>query len=466
MRILVVDDEPKMRDLIAHALEKDGHRVETASSRKESIGRIGKSGWDVVITDLKMETDEAGIDVLRQVKEKDPATEVILLTGYATIEAGARALGIGAHDFLIKPVKMADLRERILAIERRRKEAGGGASPAERIPRPLVFDDIVVGTNPRMQKVYELLPRVVGTSSTVLIRGESGTGKEVVARAIHRAGPRKDGPFVEVNCAALVDTLLESELFGIERRVATGVDRREGKFELASRGTLFLDEIGDMSLATQAKVLRAMQNHRIERVGGREPIDIDVRILAATNVNLEEAVAAGRFREDLFYRLNVVTIEIPPLRERSEDIPHFVEHFLGRFNKTSGKAIRGVDADAMRALRAYGWPGNVRELENTIERAFLMCRDSVIHLEDLPEKMTGASAPAGDPSFRLPEEGVNLEQVERDLILQALRKTGGNRTQAARLLGVTRRVLGYRMEKHGIGGEEDPRNHRVNGHEE
>ncbi len=332
MRILVIDDEPKMLGLIAHALEKDGHAVERAGSGAEAIGLSAGRAFDVVVTDLKMETDEAGIDVLRHMKGKSPAAEVILITGYATIEAGARALEIGAHDFLIKPIKIGELRERVRAIEKRRTVPGSD-EPERPIERPLVFDDIVVGTNPRMQKVYELLPRVVGTSSTVLIRGESGTGKEVIARAIHRASPRRSGPFVEVNCAALVDTLLESELFGIENRVATGVDRREGKFELAGGGTLFLDEIGDMSLSTQSKVLRAMQNRRIERVGGREPIEIDVRIVAATNVNLEEAVRAGRFREDLFYRLNVLMIEIPPLRDRSEDVPHFVEHFLARFNK-------------------------------------------------------------------------------------------------------------------------------------
>jgi DNA-binding NtrC family response regulator len=461
MRILVADDEARMQALIAHALEKDGHEIQTAGSLRSALEKLEGDDFDVVVTDLKMETAESGMDLLRRVKEKSPRTEVILITGYATIEVGARAIELGAHDYLIKPIKIAELRERIEAIGRRKKNGNAAAAPAGP-EHPLVFDGIVVGSNPKMQKVYEMLPRVVASPSTILIRGESGTGKEVIARAIHRAGPRKNGPFVEVNCAALVDTLLESELFGIEKRVATGVDSREGKFEMAGGGTLFLDEVGDMSLATQAKVLRAMQSRRIERVGGREPVDVDVRIIAATNAPLEEAVAAGRFREDLFYRLNVITIEIPPLRERREDIPHFVGHFLARFNASLGRSISGVDPEAMVALQGYPWPGNVRELENTIERAFHMSRDAVIRIEDLPERIAGPSGGEEGSLFRLPDAGVIMEEVERDLIVQALRRTDGNRTRAAKLLGLTRRILGYRMEKYGIGGEEDPRNLKGN----
>ena len=455
MNILIVDDEPKMRDLIARALEKDGHVVETADSKKSALERVSGGNFGLVITDLKMETDEAGVEILAQVKEERPETEVILMTGYATIEVGARAIEEGASDYLIKPVNLGELRDRVRAIEKK----GGEDREETRMPDPaLVFDGIVVGTSPGMKKVYESLPRVVGTPSTILIRGESGTGKEVIARAIHRASPQKEGPFVEVNCAALVDSLLESELFGIEKRVATGVDRREGKFELAAGGTLFLDEVGDMSLATQAKVLRAMQDRRIQRVGGHETIQVDVRIIAATHVNLEEAVEEGRFREDLFYRLNVIAIEIPPLRERREDIPHFVSHFVEHFNRTLSRAIEGVDDEALRTLAGYDWPGNVRELENALERAFLMSRDSVLRREDLPEKIAGARAGGEEHLFRLPDGGIDMEEVERDLIVQALAKTGGNRTRAAKLLGMTRRILGYRMEKYKIEGEEDPKN--------
>jgi len=458
MIILVVDDEQKMRNLIARALEKDGHRVETAGSLESARAIIEKDLFDLVITDLKMETDEAGLEILERARGRSPETEVILITGYATIEVGARAIEAGAYDYLIKPVKISDLRERVQEIGRKKEKGNARAERASRAEGPIVFDEIVVGTNPAMQRVYETLPRIVNTQSTILIRGESGTGKEVIARAIHRAGPRKDAPFVEVNCAALVDTLLESELFGIEKRVATGVDRREGKFEIASGGTLFLDEIGDMSLATQAKVLRAMQSRKIERVGGREPVQVDVRIVAATNVDLEKAVAEGRFREDLFYRLNVITIEIPPLRERREDIPHFLEHFIDKFNRALGRRIEGFDGEALEILQSYTWPGNVRELENFVERAFLMSRDAVITKEVLPAKIMGEIESTQNPAFRLPSNGIDLEEVERDFLVQALEMTGGNRTQAAKLLGLTRRSLGYRMEKYRIEGDEDPKN--------
>ncbi len=458
MDILVIDDEPKMKALIARALAKDGHDVETSGSCEEAIAVIENASFDLVITDLRMEKSESGLEILQQIRDCSPATDVILMTGYATIEVGARALEMGAYDYMIKPIKIGDLRNRVLDISRK-KDSSHSDSVSPPLERPLVFDDIVVGSNPKMQKVYEMLPRIVGTPSTVLVRGESGTGKEVIARAIHKGSPRRDGPFIEVNCAALVDTLLESELFGIEKHVATGVDRREGKFESAHRGTLFLDEIGDMSLTTQAKVLRVMQARRIERVGGKEMIDVDVRIIAATNVDLEQAVTDGRFREDLFYRLNVISIDLPPLRERTEDLGHFMDHFIHRFNKKFSRVIEGVDGAAMRALQLYSWPGNVRELENVIERAFLMSRDKLIRIEDLPEKISGKSTSlSGEFRYILPDSGINLEKVERDFIVQALQKTEGNRTKAARLLGLTRRVLGYRMEKYEIKGEEDPKN--------
>lgn len=459
MDILIIDDEPKMRSLISQALEKDAHRTESAGSLREAIGILDKVSFDVVISDLKMETDEAGLEILERVKEKSPETEVILITGYATIEVGARAIRGGAYDYLIKPVKIADLRDRIAKIEKKKNPVTDHAR-AEEPEQALVFDDIVVGTSPEMQRVYEMLPRIVRSNSTVLIRGESGTGKEVIARAIHRASPRKDGPFVEVNCAALVDTLLESELFGIEKNVATGVDRREGKFALAESGILFLDEIGDMSLATQAKVLRAMQSHKVERVGGKEAVQVDVRIVAATNVDLEKAVKENRFREDLFYRLNVVSVEIPPLRDRKEDIPHFVKHFIARFSCEFSRKIDGIDSEAMQALQAYSWPGNVRELENAIERAFLMSRDSLIRRESLHPKIAGEEEGNDRYIFALPDSGIDLESVERDFIVQALEKTAGNRTRAAELLGLTRRILGYRMDKYKIEGEEDPKNRR------
>jgi DNA-binding NtrC family response regulator len=446
MRILIVEDEDKMRELLRKSLEQDGHDVDAAARLTEARGRIAKAAYDLVITDLKLERDLAGLELLREIKEARPATHVVLITAFATIELGAEAIRLGAYHYLIKPVKLAEIRSIASTL--------AGRGPARIVPvaasgdERLVFDDIVVGKNPKMQKVYELIPRIVEGTTTVLIRGESGTGKEVIARAVHDHGPRRDKPFVDVNCAALVDTLLEAELFGIEKRVATGVDAREGKLEQASGGTLFLDEIGDMSLLVQAKVLRVLQEKRIVRVGGRDKIDVDVRIIAATNADLEKAVRERRFREDLYYRLSVVTVEIPPLRDRPEDLPAFVAYFIERLNETARRPIRGVTEEVMDLFRRYTWPGNIRELENTLERAALFAKGDSIGIEDLPERLAAKPETRGD--FALPPEGIVLEDVERDLIVQALERTGWKKSAAARLLGLTRRALGYRVEKFGL----------------
>jgi DNA-binding NtrC family response regulator len=446
MRILVVDDEQKMRALLSGALESDGHAVDAVGSLAEATARLERGAYDLIVSDLKMEHDMAGLALLKEAKARRPETHFVLITGFATIEVGAEALKLGAYHYLIKPVKLAEIRAiaRTLSTQNAGRVAEVEAASTER----LVFDDIVVGRNPRMQKIYELLPRIVDGTATVLIRGESGTGKEVIARAIHDHSPRRAQPFVDVNCAALVDTLLESELFGIEKRVATGVDGREGKFEQARGGTLLLDEIGDMSLAVQAKVLRVLQEKRIVRVGGRERIDVDARIIAATNVDLEAAVRERRFREDLYYRLSVVTIEIPPLRERQEDLAAFVAYFLERWNAAARRPIRGVSSDVLDAFRRYAWPGNIRELENTLERAALVARGDAIGIDDLPERLV--ARPTEPARFALPPDGIVLEEVERDFIVQALTQTGWRKTAAARLLGLTRRALGYRIEKFGL----------------
>jgi DNA-binding NtrC family response regulator len=445
MRILIVEDEDKMRDLLRKTLEQDGHDVDTAARLSEARGRVAKTGYDLVITDLKLERDMAGLELLKEIKESRPETHVVLITAFATIELGAEAIRLGAYHYLIKPVKLAEIRSIASALS---GKGPGRVVPVAAADERLVFDDIVVGKNPKMQKVYELIPRIVEGTTTVLIRGESGTGKEVIARAVHDHGPRRGKPFVDVNCAALVDTLLEAELFGIEKRVATGVDAREGKLEQASGGTLFLDEIGDMSLVVQSKVLRVLQEKRIVRVGGRDKIDVDVRIIAATNADLEKAVRERRFREDLYYRLSVVTVEIPPLRERPEDLPAFVAYFIERLNKTARRRIRGVTEEVMDLFRRYSWPGNIRELENTLERAALFVKGDSIGIEDLPERLV--AQPQSRGSFALPSEGIVLEDVERDLIVQALERTGWKKAAAARLLGLTRRALGYRVEKFGL----------------
>ncbi len=452
MRVLVVDDEEKMQVLLQRALENEGHEVETAGSCAEAESKIAAQTFDLIFTDLRMERERAGLDLLRRVRELRAPTEVVLFTGHATIEDGRRALDLGAYHYLIRPIKLPDVR----AIAREIAAKLSGTMPPDLAPAErFVFDKIVVGKNPKMQKVYELLPRLVEGTSTVLVRGESGTGKEVIARAIHEHSPRRERPFIDVNCAALVDTLLESELFGIERRVATGVDAREGKLELANGGTLFLDEVGDMSLAVQAKVLRVLQERQFVRVGGSRRIDVDVRVIAATNIDLEAAVRERRFREDLYYRLSVVAVEIPPLRERQEDVSLFVSHILERLNATARRPIRGVTKDAMEILSRYEWPGNIRELENTLEHAAVVARGDTIGVEDLRDRIVANSGKVGDGKggaerFQLPEDGIVLDDVERDFIRQALTRTGWRKTAAARLLGLTRRALGYRIEKFGL----------------
>ena len=478
MRVLVVDDEEKMQALLRKALEQDEHHVDTAGSLAAAKRMVAAQPYDLVITDLKMEEEQAGLELIDTVRASCARAEIVLITGFATIEVGRKALERGAYHYLIKPVKLTDVR----AIAREIASKVNGVEPPRLAPAErLVFDNIVVGKNPRMQKVYELLPRIVEGTSTVLIRGESGTGKEVIARAIHEHSPRASGPFIDVNCAALVDTLLEAELFGIEKRVATGVDAREGKLELASGGTLFLDEVGDMSTSVQAKVLRVLQERHFVRVGGSRQIDVDVRIIAATNIDLEQAVHDRRFREDLFYRLSVITVEIPPLRERQEDIPLFVSHVLERIGPIARRPIRGVTREALALLKRYPWPGNIRELENTLEHAAVMARGETLGIEDLPERIV-SWAPREDrrtdpAHFALPPDGIVLEDVERDFILQALERTGWKKTAAARLLGLTRRALGYRIEKFGLSpspgseaeaaldgdrddDEEDPETHR------
>jgi len=452
MRVLVVDDEEKMQILLQRALENDGHVVERAGSFTEAEAKFTAQTYDLIFTDLRMERERAGLDLLRRVRELRAPTEVVLFTGHATIEDGRRALDLGAYHYLIRPIKLPDVRA--IAREIAAKLAGTippDLAPAERF----VFDKIVVGKNPKMQRVYELLPRIVEGTATVLVRGESGTGKEVIARAIHEHSARREKPFIDVNCAALVDTLLESELFGIERRVATGVDAREGKLELANGGTLFLDEVGDMSLSVQAKVLRVLQERQFVRVGGNRRIDVDVRVIAATNIDLEAAVRERRFREDLYYRLSVVAVEIPPLRERREDVPLFVSHVLERLNAGARRPIRGVTKDAMEILSRYDWPGNIRELENTLEHAAVVARGDTIGVEELPDRIVSQSRSAAAHTalperFALPATGIVLEEVERDFIQQALERTGWRKTAAARLLGLTRRALGYRIEKFGL----------------
>jgi len=449
--ILIADDEPKLSKVLADGLADSGRRISTALTGEEAWRIYEGEGADLVITDLRMESEEAGLELMRRIQGTGRGTPCILITAFASIDAGVKALELGAVEYMVKPVRVRALRETVDGLlARRPSERAAEPPPSAEIPH--TFDDILVGTHPGMRRIYELLPRVVASSSNVLVIGESGTGKEVIARAIHEHSPRAKKPFVRVNCAALVETLLESELFGIEKGVATDVSERAGKFEQADGGTILLDEIGDMAPGTQAKVLRVLQEREFERVGGSRTVKIDVRVIAATHRDLEEMVASGGFRQDLFYRLNVIRLDLPPLRERLGDLELYARFFLQRLAERTGRRLRGLTPAALERMAAHRWPGNVRELENVLERALVLSAGELLDEGDLPVlESPRAGGGGGESPFRLPEEGISLDALEKDLLGQAMERTAGNKSAAARLLGLTRRTLGYRLEKHGLG---------------
>ena len=454
-RILIVDDEPKLATLLAETLAAPGRDIVTANSGAEAWAEFEARGADLLVTDLRMESEEAGLDLLARVKKSGADTACFLVTAFGSIDAGVRALELGAAEYMVKPVRLRALRESVDKLLGAARASGGEVGVSTEGELPGAFDSILIGNHPGMRRIYELLPRVVASDSNVLVIGESGTGKEVFARAIHEHGARKAKPFVRVNCAALVESLLEAELFGIEAGVATDVKARAGKFEQADGGTLFLDEIGDMAPGTQAKVLRVLQEREFERVGGSKTLRADVRVLAATHRDLEEMVAAGTFRQDLYYRLNVIRLDLPPLRERLGDLELYVRFFLQKLAGRSGRALRGVTPAALELLRDHPWPGNVRELENVIERAMVLAAGELLDVADLPPLQgAGGSGSRGGDGYELPESGINLEELEKSLLAQAMERSGGNKSAAARLLGLTRRTLGYRLEKHGLLGSD------------
>jgi two-component system, NtrC family, response regulator AtoC len=455
-RILIVDDEPKLAALLAETLAAPGRRIATAISAAAAWKDYQENGADLVITDLRMETEEAGLSLIEKVQAAGKGTVTILITAFGSIEAGVRALEFGASEYMVKPVRLQALRESVGKLLGEARQSDGDVAVKTEGDVADVFDKILIGNHRGMRRIYELLPRIVASDSNVLVSGESGTGKEVFARAIHEHGARKAKPFVRVNCAALVETLLEAELFGIEAGVATEVKARAGKFEQADGGTLFLDEIGDMAMGTQAKVLRVLQEREFERVGGAKTLKTDVRILAATHRDLEKMIAAGEFRQDLYYRINVIRLDLPPLRERLGDLEAYVRFFLQKLAPRSGRSIRGLTPTALEHLRRHSWPGNVRELENVIERSMILSTGDLIDASDLPSlEVAPQAGGAGANAFTLPEAGINLEELERSLLAQAMERSGGNKSAAARLLGLTRRTLGYRLEKHGLGNEVD-----------
>jgi DNA-binding NtrC family response regulator len=432
--ILVVDDEKSQREILEMILSGEGYDVTTAASGEAALRIARERRFDLALTDLKM-TGMDGIELLSRLLAQDSSIIVILLTAHGSIESAKESLRRGAFDYLEKPYDRQTLLDTIARALRKLDQ----------------LDSEIISASPEMEAVKRMILKVARSSSTVLIRGESGTGKELIARAIHTQSPRATEMFQAVNCAAINENLLESELFGHEKGSFTGAHaEKKGLFEIADRGTLFLDEIGELDITMQAKLLRALQERKIRRVGGTREISIDVRVVAATNRDLRAMVQDKRFRDDLYYRINVLSIDVPPLRERREDIPVLIDYFLKKHTRHTSRLIRGLAPDARRVMLEYSWPGNVRQLESAIERAILLAETDMITIEDLPLEVRQEVRPATEGVFKLPAEGLSFEEVERDLIMQAMERTDYNITKAAKLLGLTFRTLQYRLEKFGI----------------
>ena len=450
--ILLVDDEPHILELLSVALEGEKYRILQAKNGKEALVQFEKEKPYLVLLDIRM-PDVDGLEVLRQIKESNQTSSVIMMSAYGAMETVLEAIKRGAYDYLTKPVDLEKVKVLVRRALEAQKLAEEVTSLRSKVKEKYQLENIV-GKHPKMFEVYKMIGRVMDNKATVLIFGGTGTGKEVVARAIHFNGPLKDEPFIAVDCASLPSDLLESELFGHEKGAFTGaVAQKIGKFELANKGTLFLDEIGNLTLATQVKLLRFMQEKRIERVGGTKSIELDVRIITATNLDLEKAVKEGSFREDLYYRLNVITIPLPPLRERRDDIPLLVEHFLQKYRSEPKGKGKYVLPETMDLLMRYDWPGNVRELENVIERATVIGKSEAILIEDLPLGIQKQKVVSG-PGLEISPEKVPFEQrvenFEKRLIVDALEKTNWIQTKAAQLLGTSRSIMKYKMKKYGI----------------
>lgn len=465
-RVLIVDDERNITYVIRAMLEKSGYETLVFNDSSEALAAIDESmaaeELDAVVTDLYM-PGVGGMEILEHCKQRYPRLPVVIITAFGTVEAAVSALKTGAFDFITKPFDQSELlgvvRKAVATHYQRDKEPiliGGKRNGND-------FSDFsIVGASPQIQDVFKVIGKIAGSPSTVLVYGESGTGKELVAYEIHRHSQRANKAFIKVNCAAIPATLIESELFGYERGAFTGaVAAKPGRFELANEGTLFLDEVGEMPLEMQVKLLRVLQEQEFERVGGVTTTKVDVRIITATNKNLEEEVKNGRFREDLFYRLNVVPISLPPLRERVEDIDPLVKFFLAQFNTKLAKQITGLSPETMLALRSYAWPGNIRQLENALERMVLMCEGQVLMVRDLPEEITAATGAMPEPELAgLGEDGAPVpfkelvrkqtQSVERGLIERALDETGGNVTRAAERLGLSRKGLQLKIKELGL----------------
>lgn len=445
-RILLIDDDVNLCKVIGYQLQKNGFEVTSANNGEDGLTHFRQQEFDIVITDIQM-PDISGIQVLKEIRRRNRQVIVIIITAHGSIENALEACRLGADDYLTKPFGQEQL---LFVIEKAvllRELQQENTQLRQELVGKYRFDNMVARSS-KMEDVMRMAGQVAASDATVLILGESGTGKELITRAIHYNSHRKDKPLITVNCPSIPDNLLESELFGHVKGAFTGaIKDRKGKFELADGGTIFLDEIGDLREEVQAKLLRVLQEHEIERLGDSKTIKVDVRVIAATNKNLEKLVQDGEFREDLYYRLSVVPILIPPLRERKEEIPYLVDFFIARYSK--GQKVV-IEPEVISAFKKYDWPGNIRELENVIERAMVLSTDGRISLESLQPHLLNKTDAAVKSSINVPKEGISLEEVEKRVILETLERTGGNRSQAAKLLKVPRHVLLYRLKKYNI----------------
>jgi DNA-binding NtrC family response regulator len=447
--ILIVDDEKSQREILTMILRKEGYETGEASGVSEALALLARQEFDLILTDLKMQ-GQSGLDLLEQVVAEDPQQCIVMMTAHGSIDSAVWAMKRGAFDYLEKPLERDNLLltlkrafERITLV-RENRVLQKRLAMIDRIPS-------IIGDHPKMKEVFRIITKIAATSSTVLIYGESGTGKELVSRAIHDRSSRKDQPFMAINCAAIPESLIESELFGHEKGSFTGANAREiGILETANGGTVFLDEIGEMNVSMQAKLLRAIQEKEIRRVGGKVNLPLDVRIISATNRDLEQEIKRGTFREDLYYRLNVIRITLPPLRERGSDIATLADFFITKYREASGIPVEGISKPALKLLMNYTWPGNVRQLESVIERAVLMAEGTIIQPEDLSAEIAAAGAQSGIVPFELPPEGINFEEMEKALITKAMERVDWVIGKAAPILGLSYKTLQYRLDKYRI----------------
>ena len=447
-KILVVDDEASHRKMIEAVLSDEGYEIKQADDGQTAIDAVKKEFYDLVLMDIRMSA-VGGIEALKQIKEISPAIPIIIMTAYASVDTAVNALKSGAYDYLTKPLDIDELKILVQKTLRYHQLEKENIYLKERLNDRFDFSNII-GRSPAMKKLFETTALVAPSEATVLIFGESGTGKELIANAIHQNSPRKERPLITVNCAALPETLLESELFGHEKGSFTGaIARKQGRFQLAHHSSIFLDEVAEMAPATQAKILRVLQEREFEPLGSTQTIKVDTRVIAATNKNLEAEIKKGRFREDLYYRLNVVSLEVPPIRERREDISLLADFFLKRYAEKNKRVLKGFTPRAMDLLMRYDWPGNVRELENVVERAVIMARGEMITPAEFPDMLQELD-PEVKATYVDLSPGRTLKDVEKDMIIRTLEETAGNRTHAAKILGISRRTLQLKLKEYGI----------------